>query len=186
MNRQGRSQLALGAALILFGAWFLLDKTMPAFHDFAGQYTDFPYNLMWIGAAILLFGLFIGQPDMAVPACIVAGIGVIFFIQDNFIDEGYSSWKYMWTLIPGFIGIGTVLTGLLGRHTAHNVRRGLNTMVVSAVLFLVFASIFGGLSLLGQNYIPAIVLILLGVWLLGSGFYRSLRKKDDIGGSNAP
>jgi hypothetical protein len=46
------------------------------------------------------------------------------------------------------------------------------------VLFLVFASIFGGLDLLG-NFGPAILLILLGVWVLGNGLYRSFRKKGE-------
>ncbi len=32
MNTRGRSQLALGVILILLGAWFLMDKTLPAFH----------------------------------------------------------------------------------------------------------------------------------------------------------
>jgi hypothetical protein len=51
-------------------------------------------------------------------------------------------------------------------------------MVVSAVLFLVFASFFGGLTLLG-NFGPAILLILLGMWVLGSGLYRSFRKREE-------
>jgi hypothetical protein len=84
----------------------------------------------------------------------------------------------MWTLIPGFVGVGTVLAGLLGDNTAHNLRRGLNMMVVSVVLFLIFASFFGGLQLLG-NYGPAILLILLGLWVLGRGLYRSFRNKED-------
>ena len=84
----------------------------------------------------------------------------------------------MWALIPGFVGVGIVLTGLLGENTAHNLKRGLNLMVISAVLFLVFASIFGGLELLG-NYGPAILLILLGTWVLGNGLYRSFRKKGE-------
>jgi len=49
-------------------------------------------------------------------------------------------------------------------------------MVVSAVLFLVFASFLGGLDILG-SYGPAVLLILLGLWVLGSGLYRSYRKR---------
>jgi hypothetical protein len=90
----------------------------------------------------------------------------------------YASWSYMWTLIPGFVGVGSILAGLLGDRTAHNIKRGLNMMVVSAVLFLVFSSFLGGWTLLG-SYGPAILLILLGVWVLGSGLYRSLRNKRE-------
>jgi uncharacterized membrane protein len=50
-------------------------------------------------------------------------------------------------------------------------------MVVSAVLFLVFSAFLGGWNILG-NFGPAILLILLGLWVLGSGLYRSIRDKD--------
>jgi hypothetical protein len=131
-----------------------------------------PLNMFLIGAGILIIGLVTGQPGMAVPAAIVAGIGGIFYYQD--FTHKYDSWSYMWALIPGFVGVGSILAGLLGDNTAHNLKRGLNMMVVSAVLFLVFASFFGGLQLLG-NFGPAILLILLGMWVLGSGLYRSFR-----------
>ncbi|MBK8616752.1 MAG: hypothetical protein IPN96_06505 [Anaerolineales bacterium] len=176
MNRQGRTQLALGVILILLGAWFLLDKSVPAFHTLFNKYTEFPFNMFLIGGGILIIGLVTGQPGMAVPASIVAGLGGIFYYQD--VTNDYSSWSYMWTLILGFIGVGSILAGLLGDNTAHNLRRGLNMMVISVVLFLVFASLFGGLELLG-NFGPAILLILLGVWVLGSGLYRSFRKREE-------
>lgn len=176
MNKQGRTQLALGVILILLGAWFLLDKSMPAFHSLFNKYTEFPFNMFLIGGGILIIGLVTGQPGMSVPAAIVAGVGGIFYYQD--VTNNYASWSYMWALIPGFVGVGSVLAGLLGDNTAHNLKRGLNMMVISAVLFLVFASFFGGLELLG-NYGPAILLILLGVWVLGSGLYRSFRNKEE-------
>jgi hypothetical protein len=176
MNRQGRTQLALGVILILLGAWFLADKSLPAFHLLFNKYTQFPFSLFVIGGGILVVGLVLGQPGMAVPAAIVAGIGGIFYYQRMMND--YTSWSYMWTLIPGFVGVGAILAGLLGDSTVHNLRRGLNLVVVSAVLFLIFASFFGGLQLLG-NYGPAILLILLGLWVLGRGLYRSFRNKED-------
>jgi hypothetical protein len=176
MNRQGRTQLALGVILILLGAWFLLDKSIPAFHEIMGQYTEWPFSLIGVGGLIFLLGLVLGSPGMAVPAAIVAGIGGIFYYQETSND--YQSWSYMWTLIPGFVGVGSILAGLLGESTSHNLRRGLNLMVISAVLFLVFSSFFGGWKLLG-NYGPAILLILLGLWVLGSGLFRTLRNKGE-------
>jgi hypothetical protein len=176
MNRQGRSQLALGVILVLLGTWFLLDRSMPQFHSFFSKYTEWPSNMFLIGGAIFIVGLVLGQPGMSVPAAIVAGIGGIFYYQEA--TGNFNSWSYMWTLIPGFIGIGTVLAGLLGDNTAYNLKRGLNMMVISAVLFLVFSSFFGGWKLLG-NFGPAILLILLGLWVLGSGLYRTYRNKGD-------
>jgi len=111
-----------------------------------------------------------------VPAAIVAGIGGIFYYQN--VSGNYDSWSYMWALIPGFVGVGTVLQGLLGENTGHNLKRGLNLMVVSAVLFLIFAAFLGGWNILGE-FGPAVLLILLGVYVLGSGLYRTFRKKAE-------
>jgi len=176
MNKQGRSQLALGVLLILLGAWFLLDRTVPAFHGFFEQYTEWPINLLLIGGVIFILGLVLGSPGLSVPAAIVAGIGGIFYYQET--TGNYESWSYMWALIPGFVGLGSVLAGLLGDNTAHNLKRGMNLMVVSAVLFLVFSAFLGGWDILG-DYGPAILLILLGVWVLGSGLYRTFRSKGE-------
>jgi hypothetical protein len=173
MNRQSRTQLSLGVILILLGAWFLADRSFPQFHLLLNRYAEFPFNLFLIGAGILVIGLVLGQPSMAIPAAIVAGLGGIFYYQKMMGD--YTSWSYMWTLIPGFVGVGTVISGLLGDNTAHNLRRGLNAIIFSAVMFLVFASFFGGLQLLG-NFGPAILLILIGLWFLGRGLYRSFRQ----------
>ena len=176
MNKKGRSQLALGVILILLGAWFLADKSIPAFHSFFDKYTEWPVNMLLIGGVIFILGLVLGQPGMSVPAAIVAGLGGIFFYQDA--TGNFASWSYMWALIPGFIGVGTIVAGLLGENTAQNLKHGLNMMVISAVLFLVFSSFFGGWELLG-NYGPSILLILLGLWVLGSGLFRTFRNKGE-------
>ena len=77
---------------------------------------------------------------------------------------------------PGFVGVGTILAGLLGENTRHNLERGLNLIVVSAVIFLVFATFFGGLSILG-DYGAAVALILLvctsDPWLYAQRVSRS-------------
>ncbi len=175
MNKSGRSQLALGIILLLVGGWFLLNQVNPTFKNFFEPYTEWPANMLLIGAGILVVGLATGSPGMAVPAAIVAGIGGIFYYQEA--TENYNSWSYMWTLIPGFVGVGTVLQGLLGENTGPNLKRGLNLMVISAVLFLVFAAFLGGWNILGE-FGPAVLLILLGLYVLGSGLYKTFRKRE--------
>jgi hypothetical protein len=177
MSKLGRSQLVLGLLLILAGAWFILQRSVPSLAEFTDKFFEWPFTMLWIGALILVIGLFSGSPGMAIPAAIVAGIGGIFYANDTF----NTSWAYMWTLIPGFIGIGSILAGLLGDNPRHNLSNGMNSLVVSAVLFLIFASIFGGISLLG-NYMPAILLIALGAYLLGRSIWKSFSRKD---GENA-
>ncbi len=84
MSRHSRSQLALGIILILIGVWFFAEKTIPSLSDFADQYIRWPFTLVWIGALIFLIGLLTGNPGMAVPAVIVAGIGGIFYYNDTY------------------------------------------------------------------------------------------------------
>lgn len=175
MNKTGRSQLALGVILLLVGGWFLLNQVNPSFQNFFEPYTEWPVNMLLIGAGILVIGLATGSPGMAVPAAIVAGIGGIFYYQET--SGNWDSWSYMWTLIPGFVGVGTVLQGLLGENTGPNLKRGLNLMVISAVLFLVFAAFLGGWNILGE-FGPAVLLILLGLYVLGSGLYKTFRRRE--------
>jgi hypothetical protein len=172
MSRQGRTQLVLGILLIALGAWFLADRSLPAFHDLVTRYMQWPFSLITIGVGLLVLGLILGAPGMAVPAAVVAGIGGIFYYFDRI--GNWSDW-YMWLLVPGFVGVGSVLAGLLGEHTRHNISRGLNLMVISAVLFLVFSSLLGGWQQLG-NYGPAILIILLGLWVLGNGLFRTWKQ----------
>jgi hypothetical protein len=172
MNRQSRTQLVLGVLLILLGAWFLADRSLPAFHELVERYVQWPFSLVSIGVGLLVLGMALGSPGMAVPAAVIAGIGGLFYYFERVGD--WSDW-YMWLLIPGFVGVGSVLAGLLGDRTRYNLKRGLNLMVISAVLFLVFSSFMGGWERLG-NYGPAILIILLGLWLLGNGIFRTVRR----------
>ena len=176
MNRQSRSQLVLGVILVLIGAWFFAERTIPSVSAFADQYFKWPFTLMWIGALILLLGLLTGNPGMAVPAFIVAGIGGIFYYNDTYANQ--TAWSYMWTFIPGFIGIGSIVAGLLGDNPRQNISHGFNLLIFCAVAFLIFASIFGGLNVLG-SYGPAILLVCLGLWLIGRSIWKSLSKQRD-------
>ena len=178
MTRQGRTQLVLGILLVLAGIWFFADRSLPAFHDLVARYSEWPFNLVLIGAGLLVLGLILGAPGMAVPAAIVAGIGGLFYYFEKV--GSYLDW-FMWLLIPGFVGVGSIVAGLLGENTRRNLRSGLNSIVVSAVLVLVFSSLFGKWALLGQ-YGPAILLILLGLWVLGNGIFRTWRRGPSDGG----
>lgn len=175
MRRQGRTQLGLGIVLILLGGWFLAQRMFPEVAAITQRFTSGSLSVVGVGVLLLLLGLILGAPGFAVPAAIVAGIGGILYYQELMGDG--SSWSYMWTLIIGFVGFGIILQGLLGENTRHNLRHGLNLIVISAVLFLVFSAFLGGWNILG-NFGPAVLLILLGLWVLGSGLYRSMRGRD--------
>lgn len=170
MNKENRTQLILGILLILAGVWFVAVRQVPALKAWIDIRFEWPFYVIGAGALILLIGLLTGAPRMAIPAAIVAGIGSILYYQNQSND--WSSWEFLWTLIPGFVGVGTILAGLFGDDTRYNLGRGINLLVVSAVLFLVFAAFFKRLNFLG-DYGPAVLLIFLGLYIIGRGLIRS-------------
>ncbi len=169
MSRQNRSQLALGILLVAIGVVYLVAQQTPWLQAVLHTQFVWPFWVIGAGVLILLIGLLTGVPSMAVPACIVAGVGGILYYQNRTGD--WESWSFLWTLIPGFVAVGILLTGLFGEDTRNNLGRGLNLLVVSAVLFLIFAALMQRLSLLGP-YGPAALLILLGVYIIGRGLLR--------------
>ena len=170
MDRQNRTQLVLGTLLILFGLWFVAAQQVPALKAWAEIQFQWPFYVVGAGALILVIGLLTGAANMAIPACIVAGIGGILYYQNSTSD--WESWSFLWTLIPGFVGVGTILAGLLGEELRHNLSHGLNLLIISAVLFVIFAAFFQRLNILGV-YGPAALLILLGIYVIGRGLIRS-------------
>ena len=179
MRNDNRIQFVLGILLILLGAWFVAVRQIPALRAWESIQFEWPFYVIGAGAIILVIGLLTGAPNMTIPASIVAGIGAILYYQNRSGD--WESWSFAWTLIPGFVGFGTILAGLLGEDTRHNLGRGLNLMVISAILFLIFAAIFQRLNILGP-FGPAVLLILLGVYIIGRGLLRS---RGSGGGQNA-
>jgi len=169
---RNRTQLILGIVLILLGGWLVAAKQIPELGSWWSHNYVWPIWVIGAGALILIMGMLLGAPGMAVPACIVAGVGGILYYQNSTND--FSSWSYLWTLIPGFIGVGSILAGLLGDNTRYNLNRGINALVTSAVLFLIFASLLGGLNLLGNYGLP-VILILLGVYIIVRGIMRNRR-----------
>ncbi len=173
--RRDRGQLAIGLILILLGAWFVAVNQVPNLQEWASQYMEWPLNIVVIGAALLVVGLLVGAPGMAVPAAIVAGVGGILYYQNATGD--WSSWSYMWTLIFGFIGVGTLLHALF-TWNGRRAREGMNAIAVSAILFLIFATMLGGLEILGGSYGVAILLVIVGLWLVANGLFRGRRKEE--------
>lgn len=159
-----RSSLAAGLILILVGAWFLVATWVPGLED----WFSWPWIIIGVGVLMLVIGLLTGAPGMAVPAFIVGGVGAILYWQDA--TGRWESWAYAWTLIPGFVGVGTVLSALLGGEGRESLRSGGSLILISLTLFLVFGSFFGALGLVGQWW-PLLV-IALGVLILVRQLFR--------------
>jgi len=171
MNRRNRTQLGLGLLLILAAAWLIATKINPELTDILHLNFEWPMWIVISGGIILLIGLLVGAPGMAVPACIVAGIGGILYYFNA--TGNWVEW-YFWLLVPGLAGIGELFSGLLGGTFRQSARSALNTIFVSIVLFAIFASLFGGTELFGpySEYLPIALLFLLGLWLILRGIFR--------------
>jgi hypothetical protein len=168
MDRIDRSRLAVGVLLLVLGVYFLAAQFFPALGDWIDIEFSWPLIVIGVGLLLLIIGLLSGEPDMAVPAFVVGGIGCILYYQNN--TGNWESWAYAWTLIPGFVGLGILGSAALGGSERGNVSNGLWLLLISAVLFLIFSSFLGGPELLG-DYWP-ILLILLGVWLFARAVFR--------------
>jgi uncharacterized integral membrane protein len=169
MEQKTRSSIVGGALLILLGLFFLLYQVMPAQFNWLRVELGWPMTVVAVGVGLLIFGLLVGAPGMAIPASIVGGIGLLLYWQNA--TGNWESWAYAWTLIPGFVGIGTILMGLLGGgRLRDSLEGGFWLILISLVLFAIFGSFLGGLNLFGP-YWPAL-LILLGVVVLVRNLIR--------------
>lgn len=158
MLARNRPQLAFGALLILLGLWFLALRLLPGL----AFLNEWPMIVISIGVGLLVFGALVGTPPLAVPASVLMGIGGILAWQNATGD--WESWAYVWSLIPGFVGIGLLLTGLLERDLRSKVGPGGWLILLSAVMFGVFGSFLGAGGFLGL-YWP-LLLVLVGLILL--------------------
>jgi hypothetical protein len=173
MQRRNRTQLILGILLILAAAWLIATRVFPSLGNIIHLPPfEWPMWVVLVGAMLLVLGLLVGAPGMAIPACIVAGIGGILYYQNA--TGNWASWWYLWTLIPGFVGIGSILSGILGEDFKRSVRDGLNTLLVSAVLFIIFSGIFGAWGSFGPSmqYILIGLVFLVGIWFIVRAFLR--------------
>jgi len=156
--------IIVGLVIIAVGALLL-----------ANQYLNFPFDLfsgnfvlVTLGAIFLILALFTGRNGLAVPGSILAGIGAIMLVQEmpgNLLD-----WSYAWTLIPGFVGIGVLLSGLLDRSHPRFDSGGLVLVAISAAGFLMFGG-FLGLGWDAAQYWP-VLLIVAGVVVLFSALFK--------------
>ena len=156
-----RSSIIVGTILIVVGLLFLVIQLFPglAFNLDIGRH--WPLIIVSVGVLLVLSALF-GSPPLAIPGSIVSGIGSILYVQN--LTDTWESWAYVWTLIPGFAGIGLILAGLLGHRRHSSWREGSRLLLISFIMFLIFGAFFNGLGGLGR-YWP-VVLIGLGLWML--------------------
>ena len=158
---QKHSSIVIGLILILAGLLFLFFQAFPGLAPHLDLANQWPLIIVGIGALLLLGALF-GNPPLAVPGSVVSGIGLMLAYQN--MSGNWASWAYAWTLIPGFVGLGIILMGMLDREKREQIRDGLRLLLISFALFVVFGGFLGAFG----QYWP-VLLIVGGVLLLFRG-----------------
>lgn len=168
MSRQSRSNLIVGLLLILIGAFALVSHFIPSLKSVIKIDYAWPMVIVAVGLFLFLLGLISNTPGLAVPACVVSGIGGILYYQNA--TGNWTSWSYLWTLIPGFVGIGVIISGFLSGEWRPSLRQGINTILTSLFLLFLFWLFLGG-SGVSLEYWPAL-LIIFGLWMLVRQLFR--------------
>ncbi len=170
MSSERRSDLVIGIILLLIGGWFLAAQfnLVPSLNEFINIQYEWPLIIVGVGVLLFVLGLLSRNPGLSVPACIVGGIGGILYYTNSTGDWG--AWSYLWSLIPGFVGVGIILSTLLGGGDKSGYREGLRLILISAILFIVFFLLLSGQGDL-IKYWP-ILIIIAGIWIIIQTIFR--------------
>ncbi len=159
--RRTRGNLIFGLLLVLVGGYLLVAQFYPQLKFWETANITWPVWILLLAVGMFVFGLLVGAPGMAVPATIVGGIGCILWYQT--VTGDFASWLYLWTLIPGFVGVGMLLTGLLEGRVRAVLGAAIWLIVISLVLLIIFGGLFG--AGLVETYWP-VALIAVGLLIL--------------------
>ncbi|MGE5530717.1 MAG: hypothetical protein ACM3VW_01200, partial [Bacteroidota bacterium] len=80
MTSSQRSALAGGLVLILLGIVFLAGQLIPGLWSWVTE-ASWPLIVVGVGVFLLIIGVLANAPGMAIPACIVGGIGMLLWWQ---------------------------------------------------------------------------------------------------------
>jgi hypothetical protein len=169
MGSRRRSSVVVGLMLILLGVLLAVVRLVPGLQSWTDIECSWPLIIVGVGALLLVAGLLTSVPALAVPSCIVGGIGGLLYWQNA--TDAWESWAYVWTLIPGFVGAGILLSSLLGGEGHRAMGEGVKLILVSLAMFTIFGSFFGSVGLMGK-YWP-VLLIALGLLILLQRLFRS-------------
>jgi hypothetical protein len=170
MSKERRSDLVIGIVLLLIGGWFLAAQfnLVPKLNEIINIQYEWPMIIIGVGILLFILGLLTRNPGMSVPACVVGGIGGVLYYTNS--TGQWGAWAYLWTLIPGFVGIGIILSTLLGGEERTGYREGLRLILISVIMFVIFFMLLSGQGNI-IRYWPILV-ILAGIWIIVQTFFR--------------
>lgn len=163
MSRTSYGSTIVGIILISFGALFFFANSVPGL-DLGNLW---PAIFFFLAGAFYLPSILYpnerrGLAALYIPGSILLVLGLIFFY--NTLSGDWDSWAYMWTLIPGGVGLGLTLAARLGGWGKSALWTGVWLIVGSLTAFGLFGSLFGSdmLRVLG----PMLLIAAGAMWLL--------------------
>lgn len=102
-SRQTR-HTGVGLTLILVGLVLLVLQFVPRWLDWVALEDIWPFLIIGVGGLLFVLGIVSKSPGTVVPGTILCGIGSLLLWQN--VTGHWESWAYVWTLIPGFVGLG--------------------------------------------------------------------------------
>lgn len=157
-----KNGLLFGIILILVGAALIVLQMYPALR----QWVDWPMFVIGIGVVFLIASVVTGNGDLAIPGFINAGVGGILYYQN--LTGDWNSWSYIWTLIPGFIGLGILVSNLINRDPVE--RSGVTLMILSAAAFALFY--LGEHFNVGWEMLWPVALVVVGILIIVRNVFR--------------
>ena len=136
-NMRNRGSFIAGAALVLFGLFFLIGQFAPQY--FGNQYW-WPWSIVGVGVIFLVMSLISGAGGLAMPGTILSGTGLMLYWQ-NLTGHWYS-WAYTWTLIIGLVGLGLILGALIDVRMRRALPAGLILSVTSLAAFVLYSQLY--------------------------------------------
>ncbi|HET59855.1 MAG TPA: hypothetical protein ENN32_05760 [Chloroflexi bacterium] len=165
-----KTTLFIGIILVLLGVLLAAMQLYPALND----YIQWPMILIGLGLLFLAGMAIDGNGDLAIPGLVNAGLGGIFLYQ--MINNDWESWSYVWTLIPGFVGLGILLANLVNRERVD--RGGIILVFASGVGFTAFYAAYHYENVSLEMLWP-LALILVGVIVVVQALSRNRANVED-------
>jgi len=144
-----------GLAFTAFGWWLNTQGWM--------SWPLIPAGLGWM---FLLAAVLTRSGGLAIPGTIIGGLGAILYWQNS--SNTWTSWSYVWTLVPGLVGLGFLLANLFGLRSRHLRVIGSYFVFWSLLFFAIFAAFFGD-DIFILRFWPVLI-VASGIWLLVRAF----------------
>lgn len=174
MKSMDRGSFVGAVALIVLGAAFLILNFMP----------DMGFEDLWpVIFFVLALGFFLpaviwpenrrGLAGLYIPGSLLLVMGIIFLY--NTLSGDWNVWAFAWLLVPFSIGLGLSLAAWMGRWNPPVGEVGIWIMVLNAVGFSLFGTLFGETVI--KTFSAGLVLV-GGVLMLLRGFLRGRQPEE--------